>query len=98
MRNDFFAKVTVSDDAYPGTAQCVFDLRKGTGVGLSLINRGSKVVCYSFDGETDHGDLYPSDPSKGLVFDHRDRPRMWLRLDDGETGSSVVRVEAWVAL
>lgn len=95
---DFFSIETVDSTDYPNDPQCEFGFKGVSGAGLSLLNKGSKIVRYSFDGETDHGELDPTDPSVGEVFDNRKRGQLWLRLADDETGSTTVKVVAWVNL
>lgn len=66
--------------------------------GLSFINEGtstSNSVEYSFDGINVHGDLVPTTPSQGLVFDVRVISLIWFRLKQGSTGPVTIRVEAW---
>lgn len=60
--------------------------------GFSFLNRGSKTIQYSFDGNTLHGDLNPSDASAGFTFDGRTESKVWFR---GLDGYGTVRVEAW---
>ena len=89
-RWNFFEVVSVDGYDFPDTAQVSFGFNSQA---FSLLNRGSYVVEYSFDGETVHGDLDPSDASKGLAFDARVECRIWFR---SVLGYSTVRVEAWM--
>lgn len=61
--------------------------------GFSLLNRGTKIIQYSFDGVRVHGDLDPSDASEGLSFDNRFEDKIWFRGLDGYSGP--IRVESW---
>lgn len=90
-RYNFFEEVSVASTSYPTNPQCSFGFHS---TAIVLLNRGSNVVFYSFDGSTDHGDLDPSDASIGLAFDGRVENKIWFRT---ETGTSTVRVEAWGA-
>jgi hypothetical protein len=60
--------------------------------GFYFLNRGSRIIQYSFDGETLHGDLNPNDESAGIQFNNRCECKVWFRGDDGY---GTVRVEAW---
>lgn len=86
---NFFAVISVDGYSFPTDSQVYFGF---ISQGISLLNRGSKIIQYSFDGETVHGDLNPDDASKGLTFDGRFEDRIWFKGDDGY-GS--VRVESW---
>jgi len=54
-----------------------------------------KVVEYSFNGTTVHGELDSSLPSRGLVFDNRNITLIWFRVKSGSSGPITVRVDAW---
>lgn len=90
MSNNFFSKVSVTSAVFPSEAQAVIDIRYGTQA-FSLVNEGSAVVEYSFDGINVHGDMTPSSPTAAIFFDNRSVMRIWFRT----TGTSIVRVEAW---
>lgn len=61
--------------------------------GLSLINRGFRIIEYSFDGTNVHGDLNPADSSFSITFKNRSESRIWFRVPTGIATS--VRVEVW---
>lgn len=86
--NYFFNELVDAYD-FPTIPQVNFDFNSE---GFTLINRGLWVIQYSFDGSTLHGDLDPSDATKGLAFDARTESKIWFRVIDGY---SIVRVEAW---
>lgn len=54
-----------------------------------------KVVEYSFNGITVHGELDSSLPTRGLVFDNRVVSLIWFRVKAGSTGPITIRVDAW---
>lgn len=57
-------------------------------------NDVTDVIQYSFDGETVHGDMTPTMPSEGIVFDNRFQNKVWFRrVTPGD--AVLVRVEAW---
>ena len=85
---NYFKSFTISDTSFPTTPQVNFEFNS---TGFYLINRGSGVVYYSFDGETIHGDLNPSDSSIQIMFSARQENKIWFKA----SGSEVVRVEAW---
>ena len=88
-RYNYFDVITVDGYDFPASAQARFGFISQS---ITLLNRGSYVIQYSFDGSTLHGDLNPSDESKGLTFDSRIESKMWFRAVDGY---GPVRVEAW---
>jgi hypothetical protein len=66
--------------------------------GLMLLNLGSgstNVVEYSFNGNTVHGELNPTNPSAGMTFDNRVQSLIWFRVKSGSTGPITVSVQAW---
>lgn len=91
---NFFLRVTVGAASFPTEAQVVFNFRGQQG--FTLMNEGSSVIEYSFNGTTLHGDMDSSKDSKTLKFDNRRVNKIWFRLKSGS--SSEVRVEAWAAM
>jgi len=89
---NFFKKVTVDTATFPEDCQVFINIRANV-MSFSLINEGSDVVEYSFNGNTLHGDLTPSTFSESLVFENRPISKIFFRAPSG--GSPVVRVEAW---
>ena len=66
--------------------------------GVQLLNLGSgatNVVEFSFNGQTVHGELNPTNPSAGLTFDNRVVSKIWFRIQAGSTGPVTVSVSAW---
>ena len=86
---NYFDVISVDGYDFPDEPQANFGFNSG---GFSFLNRGSYVIQYSFDGETLHGDLDPSDESRGAVFDNRYECKVWFK---AVGGYSTVRVEAW---
>jgi len=86
---NYFNVITVDGYAFPDDPQAVFDLNSQ---GFMFLNRGPYVIEYSFDGDTLHGDLDPTDASKDRVFNSRCECKVWFRAVDGY---GPVRVEAW---
>lgn len=84
----FFRSFTVGDTSFPTDPQVRFRFNSS---GFSLINRGSTVIEYSFNGTDVHGDLNPSDDSASMQFEGRIESVIWFRA----ASSSVIRVEAW---
>jgi hypothetical protein len=89
---NFFEKLSITSTSFVVKAKWNF-----TSLGLALMVESSNitdVIQYSFDGETVHGDLTPTMPSEGIIFDNRFENTVWFRR--ATAGSSViVRVEAW---
>jgi len=62
---------------------------------MFLNEDSTNVVEYSFNGNTVHGELDPSKPSKGLTFDNRSLSLVWFRVKSGSTSPVVIRIDAW---
>lgn len=62
---------------------------------MFLNENSSGVVEYSFNGNTVHGELDPTLPSRGLSFDNRVISMIWFRVKSGSTGPITIRVDAW---
>ena len=66
--------------------------------GVMFLNEetlSTQVVEFSFNGNTAHGELDPTLPSKGLVFDNRKIAFIWLRLKSGSSGPVTISIQAW---
>jgi len=88
-RFNYFEVVSVADGYFPSTSQVSLDF---TPSGITLLNRGSAVVEYSFDGTSVHGDMDPTDESVQAIFNGRNESNIWFRT---ASGPQDVRVEAW---
>jgi hypothetical protein len=62
---------------------------------LNLGSGSTNVIEYSFNGTTVHGELNPTEPSAGMVFDNRVISLIWFRVQAGSTGPITVSVQAW---
>lgn len=91
---NFFTKLNVVETQFVDTQCAKWNF---ISVGIALLNESldaGDVVQYSFDKKTVHGDLTPTLPSCGIVFDNRHQSGVWFRR--ATPGSAVVvRVEAW---
>ena len=94
---NFFRKLFVTSNTFAhntnSDADVVFNFRFQ--VGFSLINEGTSVVQYSFNGNTLHGDMTPGTSSAALFFNHRSVSQIWFRKEDADGYDGYVRVEAW---
>ena len=63
--------------------------------GLMMLNEGSGVVEFSFNGNTIHGELDSTRPSIGMVFDNRVVSKIFFKLKSGSIGPITVSVNAW---
>lgn len=64
--------------------------------GVMFFNESvSGVVEYSFNGNTVHGELDPTLPSRALAFDNRVISLIWFRIKSGSVSPVIVRVDAW---
>jgi hypothetical protein len=96
---NFFEKLEVTNTTFGDPndgyqADIIISLR-GPLKTLFLVNEGSEVIEYSFNGNTLHGDLTPGTPTAALSFDNRPVSKMWFRVAGG---SSIIRVEAWAGV
>lgn len=89
--SNFFQTVTVSSSTFSDSADVVSALSKKRS--FTLINEGTGVIEYSFDGSTLHGNLTPGTNTEALSFDNRRVSSIWFRLKSG--AASDVRVEMW---
>lgn len=63
---------------------------------LMLLNESETgVVEYSFNGETVHGELDPTLPTKGMTFDNRPVSYIWFRIKSGSAGPISVRIDSY---
>lgn len=89
---NYFGKFEVSSGSFDIRAKWSF-----TSVGIALLvesNDVTDVIQYSFDGVNVHGDLTPTLPSEGIIYDSRYESNVYLRR--ATPGPSVtVRIEAW---
>jgi len=95
---NFYSKVNVnwstfggnSVDGYGPDIMITFPTQS-----LMMLNEGSGVVEFSFNGNIVHGELDSSKPSVGMVFDNRVVSKIFFRLKSGSTGPITVSVNAW---
>lgn len=62
---------------------------------IFLNEETSGVIEYSFNGNTVHGELDPTLPSRGMVFDNRVISLIWFRVKSGSSPGLTIRVDAW---
>lgn len=87
----FFKKVTVSSGSFASTSDIVIPFNTQ---GLMLMNEStSSVVEFSFRGNTLHGELDPTLPSKTLSFDGIRVCTIWFRLKSGSPAT--ISVYGW---
>jgi hypothetical protein len=102
---NFFQKVDVNTsvfgDGYGSSPDLMFN-QPITAIiiskGIMLINEGSGVVEFSFDGKIVHGELDSTKASAGLAFDNRLVSMIWLRLKIGSSGPITTSVYVWGTL
>lgn len=89
---NYFKLVTINDTTYPDESQCTINVKNIQS--FSLVNYGSATVYYSFNGNTDHGDMRPGTSTAAIFFDNRtpQSAGIWFRTD---TPGQEVRIEAW---
>ena len=64
---------------------------------LTLPAASSKIIEYSFNGQTVHGELDATSGSQtiSLKFENRVVSKIWFRVQSGSTGPIEVSVQAW---
>lgn len=87
---NFFQRLTVSNANFNTDSDVIFNY-KGL-PSFSLINEGSGIVEYSFNGTTLHGDLVPGTPSSSMTFNGRGYSQIWFRIKSGSPSN--VRIES----
>lgn len=87
---NFFRKVTVNNAFFTDNSSITFNI-KGLQT-FTLVNEGTDVVEYSFNGNTLHGDMTPGTPTEALAFDNRRVTAIWFR---SAVTPQTIRVEAW---
>lgn len=59
-------------------------------------NVTTKVIEFSFNGNTVHGELDPADTStRSLIFYNRIITKIWFRVKSGSSGSIKVQIHSW---
>ncbi len=95
---NFFEKVSVSATTFGGGSVSGQqpDMRiPFTSYSLMMINEGTGVIEYSFNGTTVHGELDSTKASAALSFDNRVACYIWFRVKSGSSGPIVCSVHAW---
>ncbi|KKN14932.1 hypothetical protein LCGC14_0991190 [marine sediment metagenome] len=88
---NFFQRITVTNLGFVESSDILINIKNQQS--FSMINEGTDIVEYSFNGRTLHGDMVPGKPSEALMFDNRRISKIWFRAPN--SGSHVIRVEAW---
>lgn len=91
---NFWERLTVTNTVYDGYADVFFRFRGGT-KDLILTVEGGTTVFYSFNGNTDHGEIIPSTDRSQLIFRNRPVGKIWFRV---ASGTGTVTVEAWASV
>ena len=98
---NFFKKVAVSATTFGGDSADGYQpdvVITFNTVGLMFLNLGSgatSVIEYSFNGQTVHGELNPTNASAALSFDNRPVSKIWFRVQAGSSGTINISVQAW---
>jgi hypothetical protein len=95
-KRDYFSKTTVTWTTFGGGAPDGYGpdlVIPFSTAGFQVVNLGSGIVEYSFDGVTVHGQTNSADTTVNMMFNNRIAPLVWLRLQSA--GSIVVSWQAW---
>jgi len=90
---NFYKKVSVEDSAFK--EECDAIITFSTQTVMMLLENSSGVAEYSFNGNTVHGELNSSLPSRAISFDNRKISKIWFILRSGSPGPLTVRIDAW---
>ena len=88
---NFYQKKTISESDFQDECDMVITFQTQTV--MMLLENTTGVLEYSFNGNTLHGELDATLPSRGLVFDNRVITKIWFRVKSGS--DLIIRVEAW---
>lgn len=103
---NFFVKVAVTATTFGGNndgslyvpgpqPDVIISFNTQSVMMLNLGTGATNVVEYSFNGQTLHGELNPTNPSAGMAFDGRAISKIWFRVQAGSSGPISVSVQAW---
>lgn len=100
---NFFQKLDVTATTFGGGSVDGYQpdmIITFTTQGVVMMNENataaSKIVEYSFNGKTVHGELDASgNAAKSFTFNNRIVSKMWFRLKAGSTGPITISVQAW---
>lgn len=87
---NYFARLPISSSSFSTNSDVTFAFSGNPS--FSLINEGSGVIEYSFNGSSVAGDLVPGTPSAAMAFNHRGYSSVWFKLKSGS--ASNLRIEA----
>jgi len=88
---NYFKNILVDGYDFPTVPQVKMDFNSQ---GIALLNLGTKIAEYSFNGTDLHGTLDPSNPSRGIIFDARVESKIFFRATQDGYGMRI-RVECW---
>lgn len=87
---NFFDRVEVSNTDFSELCDVLINIKFLNN--LRLDNEGTESVEYSFNGNTVHGVLDPTNATASLLFLNRRVNKIWFKVD---SGNSTIRIEAW---
>lgn len=90
---NFYKKVNVESSDF--NEECDAIITFSTQTVMMLLENNIGVAEYSFNGNTVHGELNASLPSRAISFDNRKITKIWFRLRSGSSGPLTVRIDAW---
>lgn len=93
---NFYEKIVVTNTTFGAAPEYKWDvLITFTTTGVMMLNEGTGVVEYSFNGNTIHGELDSTSVTKALSFDNRVINTIWFRIKSGSSAPITVSVQAW---
>jgi hypothetical protein len=95
---NFFTKLDVNWDEFGGGASDGYGpdiIIPFVTMGIMLLNEGTGIIEYSFNGTTLHGELNSDNATKGLVFDNRVISTIWFRTHEDSSGPIKISIQAW---
>ena len=92
---NFYQKTSVNNGTYNTDCDVIIPFSTQSVMLLNESTSGSNVIEYSFNGNTTHGELDPTLPTRGMTFDNRVVSKIWFKVKGGSVGPVSVRVDAW---
>jgi autotransporter translocation and assembly factor TamB len=91
-----FSRITIDGYAFPADPHVNFDFRHSNLSFSLVLESGTGIVEYSFNGTTLHGDLQIGTPTEAIFFDNRPISKIWLRAKNAGAFGAIVRIEGWI--
>ncbi len=92
---NYFKKLEVTWTAFNTVSDVTIAFPTSSVILMNEETGGTSVVEYSFNGNTVHGELDPTVPSRTMTFPNRPIHAIWFRVKSGSSGAITTRIDAW---